>query len=149
MPGNSCCVIIGASADVDELGLCAWLSENPKPFVICADGGVKNAARLGIAPDLFIGDCDSSCDPDIENRIVLSPEKDVSDMQAAVDYALDRGFERILMTGCLGGRADHHFANMCLLERIYNRGGTGEAAGKCAAAAVKGNKKIREISFHM
>ena len=30
-----------------------------KPFIVCADGGANKARKLGIVPDLIIGDLDS------------------------------------------------------------------------------------------
>lgn len=59
-----------------------------KPLVICADGGVHCAAVAGFAPDCYVGDGDSggTAVAGAEN-ILLRPEKDESDLQAAYTMA--------------------------------------------------------------
>ena len=41
----------------------------------------------------------------------LKPEKDDSDTQSAVNFAIDRGAERITILGATGNRIDHLMAN--------------------------------------
>ena len=59
-----------------------------RPLVICADGGVHCAAAAGFAPDCYVGDGDSggTAVAGAEN-ILLRPEKDESDLQAAYTMA--------------------------------------------------------------
>ena len=92
--------------------------------VICADGGVKNARTAGLSPNLLIGDWDSGGAPEEGVPAVTLPaEKDMTDLQAAVDEALRRGYRQMLLTGCIGGRLDHTASNLALLEWIAGRGG--------------------------
>lgn len=85
--------------------------------VICADGGILCARAAGFQPSVYIGDSDSGGKPveGIES-IILCPEKNLTDLQAAYEYARGRGFQRIVLTACTGGRQDHHLANLQLLE---------------------------------
>ena len=96
----------------------------PTFLVICADGGVKNARRAGLPPDLLVGDWDSGGAPEEGiPTLSLPPEKDMTDLQAAADLALSRGCRQLLLCGCTGGRMDHTASNLVLLEWIADRGG--------------------------
>ena len=92
-------------------------------FIICADGGLKFAKKLGLKPDLLIGDFDSLGRKEIlgieknGTRVLKFPaEKDKTDTQLALEYALSNGAREIIMLGSLGGRTDHMLANIHLLK---------------------------------
>ena len=90
-------------------------------LVIAADSGYKNALACHAVPSLFIGDCDSypasKLPPDLE-QILLKPEKDLTDTQAAVQLALDRGATEVYLLGGLSGRLDHTLSNLAILEHL-------------------------------
>ena len=94
--------------------------------VFCADGGYANARSAGLAPDFLIGDWDSGQRPELDVPCVTLPvEKDVTDLQAAMDQALSLGIRDLLLCGCTGGRLDHTASNLLLLEWLADRGGRG------------------------
>lgn len=93
-------------------------------FIICADGGRSRAEELSIQPDWYVGDNDSGGTPEGLPSTLLPSEKDVSDMEMAIDQAFELGYRDILLAGCTGGRGDHHLANLGLLEEIHARGGS-------------------------
>ncbi len=91
--------------------------------VFCADGGVNAALQAGFSPDYYVGDGDSGgAAPAGVPATHLPVRKDLTDLQAAWEQACDLGFRRILLTGCTGGRLDHHLAAVQLLEVIARRG---------------------------
>lgn len=91
--------------------------------VICADGGVKCAEAAGFQTDVYVGDSDSGgAPPRGAEAVLLRPEKDLTDLQAAYEYALARGFQTVILTACTGGRQDHHLANLQLLETAAAHG---------------------------
>ena len=93
-------------------------------FYIAADGGLDAMNRLGLRPDLLIGDFDSAVSalpPDVPT-LRLPTHKDITDADAAVREALARGCGRFLLFGLLGGRPDHSFANISLLARLSQAG---------------------------
>lgn len=92
-------------------------------FIICADGGRSRAEAASIRPDWYVGDNDSGGTPEGLPSTLLPSEKDVSDMEMAVDQAFALGYRELILSGCTGGRGDHHLANLGLLEEIYARGG--------------------------
>jgi thiamine pyrophosphokinase len=87
-------------------------------FVICADGGFANAKKLGIKPDLIIGDLDSKAisktdTNKFKNKIKKYPrDKDESDTELAVRYAFRNGAKEVTILGALGKRVDHSLANI-------------------------------------
>ena len=83
--------------------------------VIAADGGMRHARALGLTPELWVGDFDSTPAellaewPDVP-RLPYPAAKAATDGEIAVGEALTRGATRILLVGALGGdRSDHAF----------------------------------------
>ena len=95
-------------------------------FVIAADSGLELASRLGLTPDLIVGDFDSlGRVPAGDNVVRLPVEKDVTDAAAAVGLGRERGYSRFRFVGCTGGRPDHTFAAYQLLAELAGRGEVG------------------------
>ena len=90
--------------------------------VICADGGYLIAGKLGLKPDFFIGDYDSSPVPDASNAKVLPCEKDMTDTEAAIEAAVNSGADEVTILGGLGGRFDHTMGNIGMLCRYTEKG---------------------------
>jgi thiamine pyrophosphokinase len=89
---------------------------------IAADGGSRHALALGRAPDVVIGDLDSLADPVRESLIragtvfqSFPAEKDETDLELALQYAVREGFTAIRILAGLGGRTDQTLANLFLL----------------------------------
>jgi len=95
--------------------------------VIAADGGMRHAETLGLDPELWVGDFDSTPaellarHPDVP-RQRLSPDKDKTDGELAVDAAIARGAREIVMVGGLGGQADHMLGHFTLALRLAQDG---------------------------
>ena len=86
-------------------------------MVIAADGGLHSAREAGFSPSVYIGDGDSGGREEPGLICVTLPvEKDVTDLEAAYQWARDHGCTDLILTGCTGGRLDHHMAAMSLLE---------------------------------
>ncbi len=95
-------------------------------MVICADGGIQRAVEAGLTPDCYVGDSDSGGFlPEGLDHWLLPSEKNLTDLEMAVEKALEAGRDRMILCGCTGGRQDHHLANLFLLERIHRRGARG------------------------
>ena len=95
-------------------------------LVICADGGVKRGLEAGLTPDCYVGDSDSGGFlPEGVDHWLLPSEKNLTDLEMAVEKALEAGAKRMILCGCTGGRQDHHLANLFLLEQLHRRGAWG------------------------
>lgn len=90
-------------------------------LVIAADGGANHCDALDILPDVLIGDLDSIA-PALLNsyqaqgvEIHRHPQaKDATDLELALDLALQRGATEVMLIGVLGGRWDMSIANIML-----------------------------------
>lgn len=98
-------------------------------LVIAADSGYNNAKKLGAKPDMLLGDLDSldrtglgAHELDELEKLIVPSIKDDTDTQLAVDTALERGAESIVLIGGLGGRLDHTLSTVFLLEYIADKG---------------------------
>jgi len=97
-------------------------------IVICADGGAEYAVKCGINPDIVIGDLDS-IDSAVLNIVVKSgskvikypKDKDYTDTQLAIDYAISEGAHEIVMVGSVGDRIDHSLANIFTLVKMAQK----------------------------
>ena len=91
--------------------------QQPGDFVIACDRGYAYCERLGLTPDLFIGDFDSYSGAVAPGVAVerLIPEKDDTDTESAIRLAIRRGAERITLLGATGTRLDHVLGNIELL----------------------------------
>ena len=89
-------------------------------IVIAADSGFETAMKLKLPVDVLIGDMDSirADIPRGIETVKLPTEKDVTDTEAAVELALERGAESICIIGGIGTRVDHTLASIGILEGI-------------------------------
>ena len=95
-------------------------------LLIAADGGVKHLVGLGLQPEIIIGDMDSIAtdmwnDENSIVRISYSPDKDKSDVELAVEYALEQGCQEITLVAAIGGRLDHTLGNVALVASYPGR----------------------------
>lgn len=86
-------------------------------YIICADGGLRHLKDLEIMADLAIGDFDSSEIRDDIECITYPRDKDFTDGEIALDYAMEKGFDEIIMIGMTSSRLDHTITNILLATR--------------------------------
>jgi thiamine pyrophosphokinase len=122
----------------------------PPGRVVAADGGVDRALGLGLRVHLAIGDFDSATADGVARaretgaRIECHPtEKDATDMELALDAAVDLGAERVLVVGHDAGRIDHLVAGLLVLgaER-YARLAIVAYLGQARAYVCRGTREI-------
>ncbi len=92
-------------------------------ILIAADGGFDSLHRLGIRPQIVLGDMDSITRlPKGVARLRFPPKKDLTDMALALDFAKARGFGQFRLYGATGGRLDHSLANLQTLAGLAREG---------------------------
>lgn len=86
----------------------------PQDFIVACDAGYRNAAKLGVRPDLIVGDFDSAPQPVTDRETIVLPHvKDDTDTQFAARWLVEHGYEDAVLLGALGGaRVEHMFANI-------------------------------------
>ena len=107
-------------------------------IVIAADGGYAALERLGLKADYVIGDFDSLPEIPPQKNITRMPqEKDVTDMRAALELGLKKGFEIFHIYGGTGGRFEHTLANIQCLAWLAQSGARGYLYDKdCTMTAI-------------
>lgn len=115
-------LIIGNGSDIDK----SYIKDLNIDYVICADGGLEKVNKLGLKPDLILGDFDSVNLSVLEKfknlnieTVRFPSEKDYTDMELAINHAVNKGFNDIILVGASGTRLDHTVANILLIENYY------------------------------
>ena len=98
-------------------------------IIICVDGGAYHARKMEVTPHLLLGDFDSIQNEDynyFKNAGVdikqFAEEKDETDTELAVEYAISMGCLKIAVIGGIGTRFDHTLANIFLLKKMLDKG---------------------------
>ena len=116
------CALVGATY-FNEKDFMARYNEGFFDFIIAVDGGFVPLDRLGVAPDMAIGDFDSLGYVPRAKRVSRHPvNKDASDMELALQRAANYRHTDIYVYGGIGGRLDHTLANLQLFASFSERG---------------------------
>jgi thiamine pyrophosphokinase len=94
----------------------------PDDLILAADGGTRHALDLGLVPSAIIGDLDSITSEerrkmkDADVQLIQHPrDKNETDLELALNYAIELGYREIIIVGALGGRLDQTLGNLSLL----------------------------------
>jgi thiamine pyrophosphokinase len=134
--------VIFVNGLLPDVGLASHLFR-PDDVLLAANGGTRNALALGRIPSVIIGDLDSLTFDEKrrmeeENvRLIQSPvDKDQTDLELALHYAVEAGYREILLIGALGRRLDQTLGNLCLLT-----------APSLAGLDVRADDGLEEVFF--
>ncbi len=104
------------------------LCQHQDAVVYAVDGGLAVADEAGVLPDYLVGDFDTAAEALVaryEGKCITirhKPEKDATDTELAIEDALERGAESIVLLGATGSRMDHTLANVHMLYKILQCG---------------------------
>lgn len=110
----------------------AVLKEQPADQIIAADKGAEMAHRLGLVPDVLVGDFDSA-DPAVIQALVDQGvpverhpvRKNQTDTELAVSVALSGSAASVILFGAMGNRLDHVIGSIDTLISIEAAGAIG------------------------
>jgi len=92
-------------------------------IIIAADSGFDSAIKMGINPDIVIGDMDSVQNKSIlsefkDNRVIkFSKNKDETDTELGLIYLSEKKCDNIILIGGGEGRMDHFLGIVFLFNR--------------------------------
>ena len=95
-------------------------------LIIAGDGGANVLFKIGISPDILIGDMDSISSQVLDGvskecEIFKYPqEKDYSDLQLCIKKALEYNPKKIVLAAVTGTYIDHTLANLINLFSVTN-----------------------------
>ena len=139
--------VVAGGAEVEP----AALDDFPAPdLTIAADSGADLAEHLGLTVDLLIGDLDSISEAGHERAKKSGTEirtypraKDATDLELAMDAAIEARATDIVVIGGAGGRLDHHLANVGLLaSRKYAAANVTWTTGTVRSYVVRGTRHV-------
>ena len=117
-------IIIFANGDLPDLNKARAILRDDD-YIICADGGTRHASSLDLKPALVIGDMDSAENSALQTLqadgvlIELYPrDKNETDLELAIQRAIELGPREVVIVAALGGRMDQTLANIALLSDI-------------------------------
>lgn len=118
-----------------------YIEEYPEEgdLVISADAGYRNATLMGVHTNILIGDFDSlgHVPDDVDEVLQLPTEKDDTDTQIAVETAIERGADEIVVVGSTSGRLDHAMSTLAILEKYWDK--------RLSIYIVNGQNRVRFI----
>lgn len=116
---DSTWMVVTGGGPIDRAVLAGIPAGTP---VIAADSGIDHALSLGLHVDVAIGDFDSVSSVGLDVAAAAGAvverhpaAKDATDLELALDAAVERGARRVHVLGGHGGRLDHLLANALLL----------------------------------
>lgn len=126
------CIVIGAG----DLTVSQLDYDADRDYLIAVDGGLLYCQVLEAEPDLILGDFDSvnaewqEAIKGIEKQAPkkverLNPEKDDTDMLAALKRGLKEGYRNFRIYAATGGRLEHTLANIQCLLFLKHKGASG------------------------
>ncbi|HLO29763.1 MAG TPA: thiamine diphosphokinase, partial [Anaerolineales bacterium] len=117
-------IIIFANGELPDIDK-ARLLLRPDDYIICADGGTRHALALAVSPKIIIGDMDSVekgqlqklKDDDVPMEL-YPRDKNETDLELAIQGAIELKPKQIIILGALGGRLDQTLGNITLLSDV-------------------------------
>lgn len=91
-------------------------------LVIAADGGANHAKQLGIIADFIVGDLDSYIPSgDETSEIIKEIDQETNDLEKALNLALKKNADEVVVVGATGQRLDHTLKNLSVLLQFHPR----------------------------
>jgi thiamine pyrophosphokinase len=91
--------------------------------IICADGGANSVYKLGLIPNLIIGDFDSIDSSVLKyfstrSNIIHYKRQNDTDVEKSLKYAIRSNHVKAVMLGATGDRLDHSICNLGILLKF-------------------------------
>lgn len=116
---------------------------------IAVDAGYKQLERLGVCPDMVVGDFDSLGSVPEHPNVVRHPAvKDDTDMLLAVNEAVAMGCNELLLFGGTGGRLAHTLANLQVLAFLAGKRLSGYLVDKSTVITALHNGELTFDESH-
>jgi thiamine pyrophosphokinase len=122
----------------------------PDDLLVAVDGGARHLEALGLLPAVLVGDLDS-IDPALVERYAAQGvtierhpvSKDQTDLELAIEYALQAGADEIWLAAATGGRIDQTLANLLILAQREWEAPLYLVEGEQTAQLLRGPDSVR------
>ena len=94
--------------------------------IICADGGANSARKIGIIPEVIIGDFDSIYPSTLnyfknKSRIIQVKRQNDTDVEKCLKFAIKRRYREAVLLGVTGNRLDHTICNLGIVLKFFKK----------------------------
>ena len=117
---------------------------NDAEEIICVDNGYEIVQKLNIVPSVLIGDLDSvNLDSVNQNvKVVKKENQNLSDLEKAFHYCIEKNVTKIYLIGSTGLRDDHNLANLMLITDFIEKLDITVLSDEYEINAIKGKMKF-------
>lgn len=143
------CIIL-ANGKPPKKNVITFFQKNNYKTLICADGGVNSAYKLGLVPDCIIGDLDSA-QPGVlkyftgKSKIIKVKRQNDTDVEKCLKYAIKKRYSEAVLLGVTGDRLDHSFCNMGIVLKFFGKIGLSLAAENSFLKAYTGTVELTSV----
>jgi len=142
--------IIIANGDSPTKSQINFLKNKGYDNIICADGGANSAKKLGIIPDLIIGDLDSITAQNKDYysgkcKITLIRRQNDTDVEKALKFLIKNKFSEVILLGATGDRLDHSICNLGIVLKFHNKINISILHKKSILRAYKGKIELPAV----
>jgi thiamine pyrophosphokinase len=116
------CIIL-ANGKPPTKNIISYFQKKGYNALICADGGANSALKMGLDPDVIIGDLDSISAKALNkfksvSRVVQLKRQNDTDVEKCLKFAINKGYDEALLVGATGNRLDHTFCNLGIVLKF-------------------------------
>ena len=113
--------------------------------IICIDNGHSIIKDLNIIPSVLIGDLDSVDLTNVDQSVEIIQHKDqnLSDLEKALNYCIEKGISKVYLLASTGLRDDHNLANLILIIDFIEKINVIILSDEYEIEVVKGKKEYK------
>jgi thiamine pyrophosphokinase len=141
------CIIL-ANGKPPKKSIITFFQRKGHEKFICADGGSNAALKMGLVPDIIIGDLDSISSSALikfrsSSKIVQLNRQNDTDVEKCLKYAISKNYDEALLFGSTGNRLDHTFCNLGIVVKFFPRIKISMVAENSFLKPYKGQLKLK------
>ncbi len=143
--------LILANGKAPKKNIIKYLYEIGYSTLVCADGGSNSAKRMGLIPNVIIGDFDSISPSTLnfyknKSKLIQIKDQYSTDVEKCLDYLIKKKFEEVILCGVTGDRLDHTFCNLGIVLKFFNKISVNIVAENSFLKAYTGSVKLATVA---
>lgn len=117
------CILL-ANGKSPKKSIITYFQRSGYNSLICADGGANSALKMGLVPDIIIGDLDSISKNTLRefssiSKIIQLKRQNDTDVEKGLKYTIKKKYDEVLLVGATGNRLDHTFCNLGIILKFF------------------------------
>ena len=111
--------VLIANGEVSKIQYVKSIIDNNNLF-ISIDAKLENLEKLGIKPNLILGDLDTASIENLDSntKVIKLHDQSKTDFEKSIDYCVSQGIRNLYILGATGGeRNDHNLVNILIAQK--------------------------------